>query len=298
MEIKPKNSIDLHMHSTYSDDGDFTPAQLVNMCHQAEIRIMAISDHNCVKANKEAEKEAERLNIRYIPAIEFDCTYNDINLHLLGYFINYLSPDFETVENNIRKQSKQASLESLKLTRQLGFNITENELKAISAGRYWEDIWTGEMFAHILFEKPEYIDNEILLPYREGGVRSDNPLVNFYWDYYSKGKPCYANWIFPDLKDSISIIKDNGGKAVLAHPGNNLKNRFELFDEIIKLGLDGIEVFCSYHDRPTAEHFYQEAKKNNLMITCGSDFHGTTKPSVRLGESGCFIEQSEIEKNL
>jgi hypothetical protein len=275
------------MHSIYSNDGEYTPAELVKMCHQAGVGIMAISDHNCAKANDDAKKEAEHLNIRYIPAIELDCIYNDVDLHLLGYNINYKSPDFETIESNIQKQGRDMSIEHLRLTRQLGFNVTEDELNEISQKGYWKEIWTGEMFAEILLAKPEYLANEILRPYRKGGVRSDNPLVNFYWDYYSQGKPCYAKMSFPDLKDAISIVKDNGGKAVLAHPGNNLKNRFDLFEKIVKLGIDGVEAFCSYHDRSTAQYFCQEAQKHKLFVTCGSDFHGKTKPKVLLGESGC-----------
>ena len=51
--------IDLHMHSLYSDDGEFTPGQLVEMCHEAGVKIMAIADHNWVKAIYEAKKKAE-----------------------------------------------------------------------------------------------------------------------------------------------------------------------------------------------------------------------------------------------
>jgi len=293
-----ENYIDLHMHSAYSDDGVYTPAELARMCHKAGIRIMAVSDHNCVKANDEARKEAERLNIRYIPAVELDCTFQDVNLHLLGYCIRYKNPDFEAVENNIRRQCKEASRESLRLTNRLGFHITEDELNAVSLKGYWKDIWTGETFAEVLLHKPEYQHNELLRPYRDGGSRSDNPYVNFYWDYYAQGKPCYAQMVYPGLKDAISLIKDNGGKAVLAHPGNNLKNCLALFGEMISLGIDGVEAFSSYHDTQTAEYFYREARKNHLMITCGSDFHGKTKPMVRLGESGCDILQTEVEQQL
>jgi len=268
------------------------------MCHQAGVRFMAISDHNCAKANGEAEEEAERLNIQYIPAIELDCTYKGMVLHLLGYHVNYKSPDFEVLENNIRKQNKKTSIETLKLTREMGFHVTEDELNAISEKRYWKDVWGPEMIAEILLGKPEYRDSEILLPYREGGTRSDNPLVNFNWDYYSPGKPCYVKMVYPGLQEIISTIKDNGGKAVLAHPGISLKNRLEFFDEIIKHDIDGVEVFSSYHDRLNAEHFYREAQKHNLQVTCGSDFHGKTKPAVRLGESGCFINQAEIENHM
>jgi len=282
------------MHTIFSDDGEFTPVELVRMCQQAGIRVMAITDHNCAKANSDAQHEAEQLNIRYIPAIEIDCTYNDVNLHLLGYNINYRSSDFDSVENNIRKQCAEASAEMLRLIRQLGFEVTEDELDAIGNEK-WKEMWTGEMFAEILLNKPEYQDNELLRPYRPGGVRSRNPYVNFYWDYFDKGKPCYGEIVFPSLIDVVSIIKDNGGKAVLAHPGKSLDDRFGLFDEIMKFGIDGVEAFSSYHDKLTAEHFYSEARKNHIIATCGSDFHGKTKPAIKLGDSGCFIDQSEIE---
>ena len=75
--------IDLHMHSKYSDDGEFTPTQLVEQCHKAGIKVMAIADHNSVKAIDEAKEAAAKLNIKYIPSVEIDCTYKGINLHVL-----------------------------------------------------------------------------------------------------------------------------------------------------------------------------------------------------------------------
>ena len=293
-----KNDVDLHLHSMFSDDGEFTPAELVRMCGQAGIQMMAVSDHNCVKANGEAEKEAELFNIQYIPAVELDCTYKGVNLHLLGYRIRYQSLDFQKVEDNIRAQAREVSLESLRLTRQLGFDVTEDELSDLSGKGYWKDVWTGEMFAEILLHKPEYLDHETLRPYRAGASRSDNPYVNFYWDYYSQGKPCHANMSYPCLEEAMALIKDNGGMTVLAHPGVILKNRFDLFYEMIALGLDGVEAFSSYHDISSAEFFDREARKHALIVTCGSDFHGKTKPMIRLGESGCRVGQLKADQQL
>jgi len=276
--------IDLHIHSLHSADGDFPPGELVEMCRDAGIMTMAISDHNSVRANEEAILEAERLGIRYIPAVELDCTYRGVELHVLGYQIEYKSPDFSMAEDNIRKQDRRASLESLELVRQLGFDITEDDLYAVSGDGYWKNVWTGEVFAEVLLHKAEYADHEMLRPYRQGGARSDNPYVNFYWDYFSQGKPCYAEMVYPGLKDVVAIIKDNGGTAVLAHPGNNLKGRYELLDEIVGFGLSGVEAFTSYHDESVAQHFCNEALRLGIGVTCGSDFHGKTKPRVRLSD--------------
>ncbi len=293
-----KNYIDLHMHSTFSDDGEFTPAEIVRQCKEAGIRVMSLTDHDSARGNTEAKKEAEKYNIKYITGIEIDCTFQGINLHLLGYGINAESRDFKELEESILSGERNASRDRLHLTRQLGFDISEAELNAISNIDDGTGIWTGEVFAEVLLEKEAYRSHELLLPYREDGERGDNPFVNFYWDYYAQGKPCYVKVDFPELKEAIDIIQRNNGKAVLAHPGNNLKGRFELFAEIVKLGIDGVEVFCSYHDEEIAKYFYEQAVKHSLIMTLGSDYHGKTKPSVKLGDTGCWLNPQEIMEQL
>jgi predicted metal-dependent phosphoesterase TrpH len=86
--------------------------------------------------------------------------------------------------------------------------------------------------------------------------------------------------------------------TVLAHPANNLKNRYELFDDMISLGLDGVEAFSSYHSVEAIDYFYRRGAEKHLLITCGSDYHGKTKPAIAIGASKCNIEQGSIEKQL
>ena len=286
--------IDLHMHSMYSDDGEFTPTQLVEMNEAIGVKIMAIADHNWVKANDEAKAECEKRGMTYIPAIEIDCTYKGINLHVLGYGIDYSHPAFNKLGEDILNQELQCSAKKLELTNKLGFDLEKSQLDELSDN----GVYTGEMFGEALLKDPRYTDHELLKPYREGGSRSDNPYVNFYWDFYAQGKPCYTEIVFPSLEETIKLIKDNGGVSVLAHPGNNLKGKFEVFDEMVELGLQGVEAFSSYHSREVNEYFYNKAKELNLLYTCGSDFHGKTKPSIYLGDMGCFIDEHEIEGKL
>ena len=287
-----KSYIDLHMHSMYSDDGEYTPTQLVDMCHEAGVKIMAIADHNWVKANEEAKKHADELGMTYIPAIEIDCTYKGVNLHVLGYGIDNQEV-FNQLGEDIEKQEIACSMKKLELMNALGFDLKKEQLDALSTN----GVYTGEMFGEALLNDSRYDDHELLKPYRQGGERSDNPYVNFYWDYYAQGKPCYTEIHFPTLEETIQLIHQHGGVALLAHPGNNLKGQFELFDEMVALGLDGVECFSSYHTSETNEYFYNKAKELNVLYTCGSDFHGKTKPSIYLGENGCLNPQ-EIEDCL
>ncbi len=279
-----QHTIDLHIHSCYSEDGEYSPETLVEMCADANIKLMAIADHNTVAGVEKAIKRAEQLDIRCYPAIEIDCTYENINFHVLGYEINYKSPDFQNIEKNIRTQCIKASYEHLTLINKLGFSLAEEDLMKITAGSYWSEYWTGEVFAEALLNSDTYLTNSLLAPYRKGGERSDNPYVNFYWDYCSQGKPCYAEIKFPDMKDIIDLIHANKGTAILAHPGMNLKGRYELLDELIPLGLDGLEASSSYHDAATTKYFYNKAAEKGISITRGSDFHGKNKPSIKLGQ--------------
>ncbi|MDO4943333.1 MAG: PHP domain-containing protein [Lachnospiraceae bacterium] len=290
--------IDLHMHSKYSEDGEYTPFELVEQCVKKGIDMMSIVDHNCVKANTEAETFARERGITYIPGIEIDCVYKDTNFHVLGYGIDFESKEFVEIEKNIRDQSLWASLERLVETQKLGFDVTEDDMWAISKDSYWPESWTGELFAEVLLSKIEYKDHPILRPYRVGGSRNDNPQVNFYWDYYSQGKPCYAEIQYPKMQEIIDIIHNNHGIAVLAHPGVNLKGKEYLLKGILEMGIDGIEVFSSYHSPEQISHYYKEVKKHHLLFTCGSDYHGKIKPSIILGEHGCQISDYEIKMQL
>ncbi len=103
---------------------------------------------------------------------------------------------------------------------------------------------------------------------------------------------------YTSLEETISFIKNSGGIAVLAHPGNNLKGCFDIFDEMIDAGIEGVEAFSSYHDDTARQYFLDKGMNSNLLITCGSDYHGKTKPAIQIGKTGCFIDETEIEKHL
>lgn len=120
------------------------------------------------------------------------------------------------------------------------------------------------------------------------------PYVNFYWDYFSQGKPAYIHIDFISLSEALSLIKDSGGITIIAHPGNNLKYNLNIIDELIDLGIDGIEVFSSYHNKDDINFFYNKCIINNLLISCGSDFHGKNKPKIDIGVFEFNFDSSKI----
>lgn len=67
---------------------------------------------------------------------------------------------------------------------------------------------------------------------------------------------------------------------------------------MLESGLQGVEAFSSYHDAETAKYFLKKGREHNLLVTCGSDFHGKTKPVIEIGETMCMIDACEIQKEL
>ena len=286
--------IDLHMHSYYSDDGEFEPKQLIDLCLEKNIKYFSIADHNSVRGIKEAKEYCVGKNINIIPAIELDCTFNEINLHVLGYGIDYDKTVFYDIEDNIIKQEQFASKKRMKLVKELGIDFSDDVINSLSRN----GVVNGEMIAEAAMKFDKNHENPLLMPYYENGSRSDNPYVNFYWDYCAQGKAAYAEVNFISLQEAISIIEESGGIPILAHPGNNIKENINLLEQIISCGIKGIEVYSSYHSKEQVEFYKKFSLKHKLLLTCGSDFHGKTKPSIVIGGTDCEGIEDKIISQL
>lgn len=286
--------IDLHMHSYYSDDGEFEPKQLIDLCLEKNIKYFSIADHNSVRGIKEAKEYCVGKNINIIPAIELDCTFNEINLHVLGYGIDCDKTVFYDIEDNIIKQEQFASKKRMKLVKELGIDFSDEIINSLSRN----GVVNGEMIAEAAMKFDKNHENPLLMPYYENGSRSDNPYVNFYWDYCAQGKAAYAEVSFISLQEAINIIEESGGIPILAHPGNNIKESINLLEQIISCGIKGIEVYSSYHSKEQVEFYKKFSLKHKLLLTCGSDFHGKTKPSIVIGGTDCEGIEDKIISQL
>ena len=282
--------IDLHMHSFYSDDGEFSPKELVDLCIGKGIKYFSIADHNSVKGIKEAKEYCKGREINIIPAVELDCTIDGVNLHVLGYGIDYNNDIFDKIEEDIIKQEQGASKKRMKLIRELGIDFSDEVIKKLSKN----GVVNGEMIAEAAMEFDKDKKNPLLQPYYENGTRSDNPYVNFYWDYCAQGKPAYAEVKYISLEKAIEVIKTSGGIPILAHPGNNVKEKHSLLEDIRVCGIEGIEVYSSYHSKEQVEYYKEYAMRHKLILTCGSDFHGKTKPSITIGSTDCENKEDDI----
>ncbi len=194
----------------------------------------------------------------------------------------------------VTDQEKKAAAKRMELVKNSGFVFDEDKVMGLSP----DGTVTGEMIAEVVLADERNKDNPLLKPYFEGGERSDNPYVNFYWDWCSKGKPAYVEINYISLKDAVKFIKKAGGIPVFAHPNNNIGMNEEVFAEIINEGVKGVEAYSSYHSQEAQEFFKKMAEKYNVFVTCGSDFHGKTKPAIKLGTISCDNREEEIYSHL
>ena len=282
------------MHTTISNDGTYSPEVIIQMCYEAGLEIVAIADHNSTKAYRIAKPVADEYGIKLIPAVELDCHIDGINLHVLGYGIDPNHPVFDAYEEEILSQERNSSQFVVDKIRELGIHLEDDALNRVQI----HGVITGEMIAEVALEDSRNVENKLLYPYREGGSRSQNPLVNFYWDYCAQGKIAYYPIKFRTIDEIIEMIKDAGGFAVLSHPGNNIKTNVDVFNKIIEKGVIGVEVYSSYHSPEVIEHYHALALEHDLIMTLGSDFHGKTKPSIHLGKFSIPDEKQLTDRFL
>lgn len=275
-------AFDLHIHSEYSSDGEFSVAELVGKCLGAQLTLFSLTDHNSVRGVGEAARLACERGIGFVPGIEIDCNYRGTDLHLLGYGIDWRSADFARLEEEVAAKVMASFGETVGKLRRLGFAVDEQAVLAAAAGK----LPTLELIAEVMLSDAA-CDTPLLAPYREGGVRGDMPYINFYLDFGAQGRPAFVPMEYMNFRDAVELVRDNGGVPVVAHPGLNLRGRERIVEKLLERGAEGLEVFNNYHDDRQIAYFAPLVRRRGALMTCGSDFHGKTKPLIHVGRFGC-----------
>ena len=282
---------DLHMHSCYSNDGEFAVSDIVNQCLTKGLKIISLTDHNCIRGIADAVKYSSGQDIRVIPGIEIDCNYKGIDLHVLGYNIAWDRNDFFALEDEVNRRFMDSFPVMINNLISLGIDADAGAVLARSEGKPP----TAELIAEVLLDDPGNKQNPGLKPYFPGGSRSDMPYIHFYHDFFAQGKPAYVKVDFMSYEEAIQVIRVNKGTPVIAHPGANLSGQEQLVHELLDGGAAGLEVFNNYHSYHQIDYFAKAVIERKSLMTCGSDFHGKTKPLIGLGE---FKQVEQYEDHL
>jgi 3',5'-nucleoside bisphosphate phosphatase len=280
---------DLHIHSKYSPDADLQVSDIIDICTEKNMKTIALTDHNSVEESIDFFNSNIKTDITVIPGIEIDCSYQGRTFHILGYNIDYNSIDFKDWQQEFTEREMNAVPERIKRLQNLNMMIDE----ATVFEKAGNTIPQEELMAEIILDNKENHNHPLLQAYLLGGEKSDMPFINFFWDFFGHNKPAHVPVEYLDVPSALDLIIYNGGTPILAHPGANFNDNLALIDEIVNMGLSGIEVYSNYHSKNLTSKFKKYALANDLMITCGSDFHGRNKPLIKIGSCN-YPEADEI----
>lgn len=267
--------IDLHIHTTASSDGQHTPREIFEMAGNIGIEAIAFTDHNSVAGIDQGLVLSEKFGIEFVPSIEINTVYKDLDLHLLAYYVDHRNTEFNAWLASINEEKKGQAMKRFEKLKELGFAIEYEDVERFAKGH----IPSGVTFLKAILSREENLRDPRIKPYVNGN-RSESPSLNFYLDYLRSGKPAYIPLDVCDTAYAIKKVKRFGGIPVLAHPSDT---PLKVIDNLVNEGLTGLEVYSSRHTKEEIYYFEILAEKYNLLVTAGSDFHGKLiKPNVEL----------------
>ena len=242
---------DLHLHTTASD-GRLTPSQVVVLALERGMEVISITDHDSVSGVGEALDAAgsgERITV--VPGVEINTDLSTGELHVLGYFIDYLDEELVTALTRIRESRVGRAQKMLAKLRELGMPLEWQRVLDMAKG---ESICRPHI-AQAMLEKG-YISDE-----REA-----------FEKFIGRNCPAYVGREKVGPVEAVRIVRKAGGIPVLAHPAD-IVNVDNLIVELKMAGLAGIEAYYGQYDSKTVRRILNMAKRHGLLTTGGTDYH-------------------------
>jgi predicted metal-dependent phosphoesterase TrpH len=255
--------VDFHVHTT-SSDGILSPSEVVKRAYANNVKYLAITDHDTVDGLNEAIEESYKYDITLIPGIELSTQHNNESVHILGFF----------EDDNFKNQKLIKELDNIKNHRILRAKEMINKLKE-------------EFNIEINFEKIRKDTKDTIA--RPHIARE---IINCGYPYthdeiFTKfiGKNCKA--YVPTLKlstvDGLKLLKKYNAHVFLAHPKLIFNSSIH---EFLSMNFDGLEAIYYLNAQEETRFFLKIANETNLLVSCGSDFHGNLKDDTRHGDIG------------
>ena len=251
--------IDLHIHSTASD-GEYAPAEIVELACSLGLEVIAITDHDTVGGIDEAMEVAQRSGLEVIPGVEINAESQDQSIHILGYYIDH------------RNESLLAELTKLCHSREWRARRVLEELAALGMPLKWDRLL--EIAGGSLIGRPHIAKTMV-----ERGYVST--IREAFDDYLGRGRPGYVQRPRLAPEEAIDLILSAGGVPVLAHPLGVLP----ILPGLLSAGLAGLETYYSGYSVEDSRVIASEARRHGLITTGGSDYHGpSVTPGIELGQ--------------
>jgi len=262
--------IDLHIHTTASD-GTFTPSEIVAHAIKLKLKAIAITDHDTLAGSSEALDLGIPAALEFLTGVEISAAppplYHQAgSFHLLGYSIHLDDPELNHILEVLQLARKNRNPAIIKRLNELGISISLDEVRE-EAG----DVQLGRPhIAQIMIKK---------------GVVSS--IDEAFDQFLGPDKPAYVDKYRVQCSKAIGAILGAGGIPVLAHPGlleYESENQFDdLISQLKQMGIQGVEVYYPEHTADQTRLFAELAQRHELLLTGGTDFHGSIHPDIEMG---------------
>ena len=273
--------IDLHVHS-YVSDGTSSPKEIIKMAYEKKLKAVALTDHDSIEGILDAQSEALKLNVNFIKGIEISTAYKSGRLlHILGLGIDTSNTNFLKIYDRMKMAREEGIGDILEILIKQGVSIDIKDLRKYAVGKYLDRQAIPKYF----------VKNKIC---------STVPEV---WHRYLDLIP-YAKGELLEAEETFEIIKGAGGISVLAHFHKNIgmqgytngetENNIK---QLVDLGLQGIEKYYPTYSKSDRDYVDYIIDKYKLIPSGGTDFHGSNRPEVTLGEgdNGFFVPDNIYE---
>ncbi|MFO8073528.1 MAG: PHP domain-containing protein [Polyangia bacterium] len=256
--------LDLHSHSTASD-GTLTPSELVELAERIGLTALALTDHDTVAGLAEAERAARGAAVELVPGVELSARDERGTLHIVGLYLDRENPELLAALERVREMRRERNPKMAEALERLGVPVSVEEAARFAGG----EVVGRPHFAAAMVEKGHVENTE-----------------QAYRRFLDRERPAHVPKQRLEPEECIRLIRGAGGLPVLAHPLQTKRRGAaleRLADELVEMGLGGIEVFCSGHTPPLTRELELIARNRDLVRSGGSDFHGEVKPNIRLG---------------
>lgn len=251
---------DLHIHTACSDGTD-SPEEVVKLAKSSNLSALAICDHDTIEGILPAERVAKQQDIEIIPSLELSAEHDGLEVHILGFLIEYTNPALLNNLKQIRENRIIRMYEMVDKLKNLNINIDIDKIFKIGGNGT-----IGRMHLARALKSEGYVAT----------------LQEAFYKYIGDNCPAYVSRFKLTSRAAIELILESKGVPVLAHP--HCLNNDNLIGQIVGYGLLGIEVYYPDYSASVIEHYENIADKFSLIKTGGSDYHGAIKPQNPLGQ--------------
>ena len=258
------NCVDLHLHSVFSD-GSCTPAELVSLAKDAGLSAACLTDHDTTAGTDEMLRACKAAGLETLPGIELSCSWNDKEIHILGYGMDHHASGFQAQLSRWQADRDERCEAMVKKLRAKGYDISMEALNAA----FPNSVLTRAHLAVYLADTAQIAHKDLA-----------------FMQLIGKGCPCYVPRKKVAPEEAVRFLLAYGGIPVFAHPilARMCEQQLDSFTGLLAdFGLKGMEGYYSGYSASEEALVARLCKKYGLFRTGGSDFHGKAKTTISVG---------------